>query len=250
MDLGSDNTNDITVEGFAQINAHAYPGIDRAILTDSSGDDIVTTALDEVNMYCYYGSESQVNVTLSNFDEVSVDCTHGGHDLGGIYDSSGNDTLTSALGEVTMDYGSNSHLVTLGGFDLVLAQCMLGGTDQAIIAGSSGDDRFNALVDAGVMECEMDYGADLDTDLIVRGFDEVFTNLGNGGNDICMLTDSTGDDDLELGDTWVDLDWLDGLFKLHLTGLGAGDFVGTEKDGDDDWTLVGTPLYYYDVDWE
>ena len=104
------------------------------------------------------------------------------NDQATLYDSVGNDSLTSKPGQVKLTRPDSIHKLT--GFGNVTVQATAGGYDTATIMGGSGDDLFISTPESSMMKSE-------DYTLVVNGFGKVNAYAGAGGNNVAIISDST-----------------------------------------------------------
>ncbi|MDO4557355.1 MAG: hypothetical protein Q4C47_00110, partial [Planctomycetia bacterium] len=151
-----------------------------------TGDDVVNLTHTGSRNGALVGREnvttwkvSDLDLTVTGATRLSVRGTSG--DTATLYDSAGNDVLTSKPGQVKLSRSTSVHKLT--GFGSVTVLATAGGYDSAAIVGGSGDDVFTSTPESVSMVSE-------GYTLKASGFGKVIAQAGKGGSDVATLSDS------------------------------------------------------------
>ena len=159
-------------------------------------------------------------IELRGFEEIRFD-GGGGFDRATMYDSSGDDKLTSQAEQVIIDGVGFRFEVNQVPRSYVHATA--GGSDTAFLFDSVGDDeltirpQFSSVRGASTFQ-------------LAYGFEEVYAFASNGGNDIAEIYDSLGDDTLSVSASRTMITGPD----YQVIARGFGSVVGYANAGGDD----------------
>lgn len=172
---------DINVIAFPTVNVYAGSGSsdkDVAMLEDSSGNDTFVGNSAEASLSGKLAGK-KYKITVSRFDEVTVEKKNGGNDIAKLTDSVGDDTFTGKPTEASLK--GTGYLLTVKAFDEVFGYATNGGTDTAELFGSAGSDIFTGRDSKSTMT-----GSGFS--LTAEKFEKVIAH-GGGGNDTANLYD-------------------------------------------------------------
>ncbi|TWT53460.1 Subtilisin E precursor [Rubripirellula amarantea] len=168
-------TGDIEIElrGFEQITFVGGGGFDRASLTDSNGDDTLTSEPSRATLH-------GVGYKFEVFDvnQIYVTATNGGNDTAFLSDGPGDDVLavrpqfSSIRGDTTFQLAS--------GFERVYAFAAAGGFDSIEINDSEGDDTLNVTAGRTTFVGPGYH-------VSANGFESTTANSTLGGNDTAKI---------------------------------------------------------------
>ena len=197
------------VDSFRQVQVYARNGgRDSIELSDSAGKDKVKVEADDtVKLY-----NPSYFIRGKFFEEITVLST-GGNDVGRIYDTKADDTMTASYEQIVVTSGAGSGLkreiATIRGFEDVILYATNGGYDTLNLYDSPGDDK------AVLRSHKVEIGPrNPDTSayqqrIVARKFDIVHAISAAGGNDYARIHDTPAIDLLVAGfnngQTWAEL---------------------------------------------
>ena len=168
---------------FTTVVAHASDGVDRAVLFDSAGDDVLTIDQAGATMVWLRGT-----VTVNRFEQVLGVAKSGGVDTAEIGDTPGDDTF---YGKPTHSWiRGEAYLAYAAGFQSVTATASAG-WDRAELSDSPGDDVYRAEPTSSELRGD-------DFQNRANNFDVVVAYSSAGGVDQATLIGSDQNDQLYL----------------------------------------------------
>jgi subtilisin family serine protease len=210
--LGGAGFNNVA-NGFARVEAYANSGFDQAVFHDSAGNETYIAS----PTYAALIGASFYNVAFG-FDATEAQSLFGGADEAVLFGSAGNDVFSCAPTWATF-YGAGwSNRAS--NFDMATARADSGGWDMALFFDSTGDDSYVAASTYAWLHGTTFRNCGLFFDLMAA--------YATDGNDIASLTDSIGNDTVELGGNMAKLngygfyEWASGFDRVNVSGSNGG----------------------------
>ena len=196
------------VDNFPQVQVYARNGgRDSIELSDSAGKDKVKVEADDtVKLY-----NPSYFIRGKFFEEVTVLST-GGDDVGRIYDTKADDTMTASYEQIVVtsgvDSGLKREIATIRGFEDVILYATNGGYDTLNLYDSPGDDKA-VLRRTRSRSAQETLTSAYKQKIVARKFDMVHAISAAGGNDYARIHDTPAIDLLVAGfnngQAWAEL---------------------------------------------